>query len=50
MVLEKPPASIDIDVMKDYEQVKDKLFIRLNSPEGHDQIMADSPHHIEEIC
>ena len=43
----EPPASIDIDVMKDYEQVKDKLFIRLNSPEGHDQIMADSPHRME---
>lgn len=43
----EPPASIDINVMKDYEQVKDKLFIRLNSQEGHDQIMADSPHRIE---
>lgn len=43
----EPPASIDIESMKDYEQVKDKLFIRLNSAEGHEQIMAESPHRME---
>ena len=40
------PASIDIEALKDYENVKDKLFVRLSSVEGNEEIMAGSPHHM----
>ena len=42
----KPPAEIDIEAFKSYENVKDKLFVRLNSVDGNEQVMADSPHHM----
>ena len=44
--MEKPPI-LGIDSLKDYEQVKNHLFIRVSSPEGNEEIMADSPHRFE---
>ena len=44
----EPPAEIDMDVMENYEQVKDKLFIRLAPSEGNEEIMAASPHKLVE--
>ena len=42
----EPPASIDIEALKDYSNVKDKLFVRLNSMEGNEKVMAESPHRM----
>ena len=42
----EPPASIDIDALKDYANVKDKLFVRLNSVEGNEKVMEESPHQM----
>lgn len=44
----EPPADIDIDMIRDYEQVKDKLFVRLSPIAGNEAIMGGSPHQIVE--
>lgn len=44
--MENPPI-MDLESLKDYEQMKDKLFIRLSTPEGNSSIVADSPHRFE---
>lgn len=44
--MENPPF-MDLESLKDYEQMKDNLFIRLSTPEGNSSIMADSPHRFE---
>lgn len=43
----EPPSEIDMNVLKDYEQVKEKLFARLSPAEGNETIMADSPHQMQ---
>ena len=46
IALMKPPAEIDIEAMKDYSKIRDKLFVRLNFVDGNEKVMADSPHHM----
>jgi len=43
----EPPSEIDVNVLKDYDQVKDKLFVRLSPVEGNETIMAESPHTMQ---
>lgn len=43
----EPPAAIDIDALRNYENVKDKLFVRLNSVDGNEKVMSDSPYQMQ---
>ena len=43
----KAPQEIDENIVKSYEQIKDKLFVRLSPVEGNEAIMEDSPYQMQ---
>lgn len=42
------PPEVSADMMKDYDQMREKLFIRLSPLEGSEAVMEGSPHRVEE--
>ncbi len=48
MIMTAVPPEIALDLLKDYSELKTKLFVRLAPSEGCEDIMADSPHRLEE--
>ena len=42
------PIQVDLKSILNYEDVKDKLFIRVSSAEANKEVLENAPHHLKE--